>query len=288
LFLVQLASLELVNVNFAINIICILGIGTLGIAHGAIDDVLYGVKEKKIKLIFIGKYLAGMMLFGLLWALTPGLALLIFLFVSAFHFGQTQLVEYQIKSKIISSLLYFSWGSFVILAMFALNREELLQSNYTTIDLPYSYFFILENSSTLLITFTSLLSILFTGLVTKNIIPVSSILKEVYLLGLVLCSFYVLEPFVAFALFFVLIHSLKAINQEFEFCKHKKITKNIVQFLLLFLPLTICSIFGILSIISGLLYLNHGEVIPYVSLILVSCLTIPHSFVMDKFYNFLR
>ena len=287
LLLVQLTSLELVNVNLVINIICVLGIGTLGIAHGAIDDVLYGVKERKSKFVFIGKYLAGMALIGLLWLLASDVAILIFLFVSAFHFGQTQLVEYKIKSKLLKNTLCFSWGSFIILAMLSLNQEALSGLSYTTFDLPYSYSFILDNSSILLICFSSLLTALFVVLGIKKTISVSSILKELYLLALVLCSFYVLEPFVAFALFFVLIHSLKAVNQEFEFCKHR-VTKNMNQFLVLFLPLTACSIVAVMLFLFGLLYFNHGEIIPYALLILISCITIPHSFVMDKFYNLLK
>lgn len=285
LILLQLMSLELLYLEWSINIICAMGIATLGVAHGSIDDILHGAGQGKPRIFFIIKYIVSILLFGLLWLTIPNVAFFIFLAASAFHFGQTQLIELNINSRMLSSCLYFLWGSFVILLMFTFNREDLLGIDYHLLALPQLYYDILGNARLYLVATSLLLLALFAILFINKRLSTSLVLREFYLLFLITCSFMILKPFIAFSVFFILIHSMQAIQQEFEFCKQQKIANHPLQFILLFLPLTISSLLVVGGFIAGLSYFNYSSFIPFALLILLSCVTIPHCFVMDKFYR---
>ncbi|MEM9919525.1 MAG: Brp/Blh family beta-carotene 15,15'-dioxygenase [Bacteroidota bacterium] len=286
LFLLQLNSLESASVDSVVNIICVISIATLGIAHGAIDNILHGANKGMSKFFFILKYLLIMLLFAIFWFVTPNLAFLVFLILSAYHFGQTQLVDYKISSKLVSGFMYFLWGGIVILLMLFFNKEHLMELRGAEYNLPEVYFHLVTHSQAYLLSFAGLLVAIFAKIRIDGAISNSALFKETYLMALITCSFLLMEPFIAFALFFVLVHSLKAISQEFTFCKEKLIIQNTVQFFLLFLPLTISSLVGISVVLLLVVQFSHLSLIPYTLLVLLSCITIPHSFVMNRFYNF--
>lgn len=285
LVLLQSKSLENVIFEQVVNGMCVIGIATVGVAHGAIDDILHGSGKGRQRLFFILKYLAAIVLFGTIWFVSSNLAFFIFLSTSAFHFGQTQLTGLNIKSKGVAGFLFFLWGSFVILCMFAFNKELLLETNYDTIFVPELYYHIVAHAEIYLIIVSSIIPIVLIGLSLKRAVSMSVLLREFFLLFLIAWSFLVLEPFVAFSIFFILIHSSQALHQEYEFCKKEKIAKNALQFVSLFLPLTI----GLLVIVGvflyALIYFKHADFIPIALIILLSCVTIPHCFVMDQFYK---
>jgi Brp/Blh family beta-carotene 15,15'-monooxygenase len=271
--------------NNVIYSLCGLGILTLGIAHGAIDNILYGAKPGKSNIHFIIKYLVIVALFALTWFALPNLAFLLFLGVSAYHFGQSQFAEYKFRSKLLSKGLFFSWGSIVLFLMFFFNGEEIVSYQSTYLDfytmlnhlINYSTYYLLGSSSLYFIL------LLFAMLYEK--ISFQSLFKEIYLLGLIACSMYIFPVFIAFSLFFVWMHSLQVIRQELEYCKEKLQIGKIRDFIILFLPLTSVSIVATAAIVLLIIALNMEQYIPYVLLIILSCITIPHSFVMEKFYD---
>jgi hypothetical protein len=93
------------------------------------------------------------------------------------------------------------------------------------------------------------------------------------------------SAFIAFSLFFVCLHSLKVMFQEYFYCKEKLQLNSVYQFVRLLLPLTIISLMGIIFILIVVFKFDKLDLIPYILLILLSCITIPHSFVMEKFYS---
>jgi lycopene beta-cyclase len=100
------------------------GVGLLlvGIPHGAIDHLLkQGSLHWKIDLFFIAKYLGTAAFYLLFWLFSPQLALALFLLYSAWHFGQTDIQEWQPSSyKPAKSLI---WGS-TLLAILLLGHAS--------------------------------------------------------------------------------------------------------------------------------------------------------------------
>ncbi|MFT4879457.1 MAG: Brp/Blh family beta-carotene 15,15'-monooxygenase [Flavobacteriales bacterium] len=283
--LLFLLSLQSELMDQIINAVCALGILTLGIAHGAIDNILYGAKPGKSNSGFIFRYVLIIAMIAIIWLLLPNLAFLLFLVVSAYHFGQSQFTEYQFKPKMLSKVLFLSWGSTIILLLLHFNGQESLTLQETYFNFPPILNHLIEHSTIYLISSASIYMTTLLVISYLNKLSVHSFFKEAYILLLIMVSIFLFPAFIAFSLFFVWLHSCKTIMQEFEYCKEHLQIKTLKKFIRLFLPLTIASILGTVLIVFVAFKFGQTHLIPYILLILISCVTIPHSFVMDKFYS---
>lgn len=85
------------------------GLFTVGIPHGAVDHLLgTGTLKNRPSPVFMLGYLGIMLLYLIVWSLVPLPALLLFIGYSAFHFGQSDLLEWNIKAP--NPLKSFLWG----------------------------------------------------------------------------------------------------------------------------------------------------------------------------------
>ena len=280
----QLLSLENIEVEHVINIVCVLAMSSIGIAHGAIDHILSKSTFKKSDTVFISRYLLAMIIIAIVWFWQPNLGVVLFLLISALHFGQTQLIETQFDSKYINYLMQFSWGVTVLSSLLHFNRDIEYDANKLVYGMPPILSDIMEWALYSLIVSSIILFVLFIIGYQRKVISVQGISMELYLLTLIFLSGYFLPPLVAFALFFVLIHSLKAISQEYSYCLENKLVNNIKNFIRKLLPLTIVSLIGTFIILGLYKWLYGLEDIPILIFVLISSITVPHTVVMDKFY----
>jgi Brp/Blh family beta-carotene 15,15'-monooxygenase len=89
-----------------------------GVPHGALDLYIdqHIHKDKANQKIFLLKYLANIVLYAVVWYFFPILALIIFILITAYHFGE---IDWMGKSntplqKIIYTLLGFAWILFLL------------------------------------------------------------------------------------------------------------------------------------------------------------------------------
>jgi len=111
---------ELSSVHLTVLVV---GLLAVGIPHGALDH-LTGVitKNKKVSLRFIFIYLLLMVpIFGL-WYFYPFIGLLLFVLYSAWHFGQTDMNHWGLKSYWMSIF----WGITLLLYMFFSHDQEFI------------------------------------------------------------------------------------------------------------------------------------------------------------------
>jgi Brp/Blh family beta-carotene 15,15'-monooxygenase len=93
---------------------------TLGIPHGAldfyIDQKLNAGAGKNHKYVFLLKYLLNMLAYGLVWYFLPTIAILIFIGLTAFHFGEIDWLgkSYTGIHKLVYSILGLSWILFLL------------------------------------------------------------------------------------------------------------------------------------------------------------------------------
>ena len=96
----------------------LLAAGTIiiGIPHGATDNHVYRhVLPRGGVFSFYAGYLLIAGIYGLLWALAPTASLLIFLLLSIYHFGQSDLFYVQMpENAAVKKLAYLPWGAFVL------------------------------------------------------------------------------------------------------------------------------------------------------------------------------
>jgi Brp/Blh family beta-carotene 15,15'-monooxygenase len=128
---------------------------TLGIPHGALDfyiDQKINVgADKNHGYIFLFKYLMNMLVYGLVWYFLPTIAILIFIGLTAFHFGEIDWLgkSYNGIHKLCYSILGLSWILFLLsknihtaIDVFVLLGQSKMQANeyiyYANIVLPIS------------------------------------------------------------------------------------------------------------------------------------------------------
>lgn len=107
--------------------IAVAGILIAGIPHGAMDHVtasfLEGTKFRLLR--YLIQYILSALLYLAVWFLFPGIALLLFLLLTAWHFGETDLVCF--TSKKISPVIIFSYGFSLLMWLLMKDADTTLQ-----------------------------------------------------------------------------------------------------------------------------------------------------------------
>ena len=102
-------------------VLMIFGLLIIGIPHGALDHFTEAInKGKKITFKFVSRYLILMVPIFFIWIWQPFIALLLFLIYSAWHFGQTDVNQWGIQSRIIG----FLWGSVILSSLFITHVKD--------------------------------------------------------------------------------------------------------------------------------------------------------------------
>ena len=246
---------------------------SIGIPHGSVDHIIAFINPKArkfdSKLVFYLTYLSLIIINIFLWALSPFFGLLLFLIISCYHFGETQVIGYNsTKNK----LLNFVVGANILLSLFLNNIFELqdilyILPQFAELDLSAfdNVFFLLISVAVLM------LSII--NFEIKRKIPLYAEITILYMV------FFHTDLLTSFALYFGFCHSLPMLMLEYKEFENE----NFIIFYLKTLPFTI------LSIIFGfLLYQFNNDLLTSDNLILfvfivISSLTLPHVFIMKDF-----
>jgi len=269
--------------------LCLPFILFIGIPHGAIDNLLY-LREKKLNNTqFISIYLIVVFSNVLLWMFFPICAYLVFLIISAYHFGQSQFAHYFKETGLLQRLLAISWGVSLLSALIYFNIEEI--QKIMLADEHFLVFDLLHQTQHMHYLFlaSSLITLALMVLLTiKKAIKKEMFLLETVVFFLILLSFEVMPFLIGFTLYFVILHSLKVLNEEYHFLSAKKEVGSWKGFISLLAPLTLFSFLGI-ALIFLLIYLeliaySYG----YCLLIIISSITLPHVFVMNRFYQLFK
>jgi Brp/Blh family beta-carotene 15,15'-monooxygenase len=102
-------------------------IGATGIPHGALDHLIAKVNAEQENNSFtisrfLLRYVAVIVLYGICWLKLPGLSLVIFLLISAWHFGETDL--HAANSIFLWQICRFLWGNLVLLIILLSHTEQ--------------------------------------------------------------------------------------------------------------------------------------------------------------------
>jgi Brp/Blh family beta-carotene 15,15'-monooxygenase len=259
-----------------------------GIPHGAIDNVLY-LRNNKIKNThFIAIYLVFVASNIAIWIFSPTIAYVLFLFLSAYHFGQSQFTHYFDKQPSSHKALYLFWGISILSGLLYFNIAE--THSIMVQHEEFAVFSPLHQEVDMLYLFlaSTLLTVSFIIYLTaKKFLTIENMFMELLVISLVLICFYLLPFLIGFTLYFIVLHSFKVLKEEYHFLDSKKEISSFKGFIQLIAPFTLLSVFGILFLF-GLIYLDvltfsYG----YCLLIVISSITLPHVFVMNKFYGIL-
>jgi Brp/Blh family beta-carotene 15,15'-monooxygenase len=272
-----------IDIQLVISLIFIV---LIGIPHGAIDHLL--VKQEGIKkpLKFYTFYIGLLLINFIVWMSFPVAGLISFLAISAYHFGQSQFASINLINPFFSRMLYLFWGVSILSGLIYFNYDEVQlivkQSKDLSIiiDLPNPIY--IKN----LLVYSSIGSAAsLTLLKIKKIISLEQLITELLFFGLIHICFFLLPILIGFTLYFIVLHSLKVLIEEFEYLQKIKSILGLKSFILQLLPYTLLSILGgaFLFILNmqGYFYMSSA----FILLVLVSSITLPHSIVMESFYH---
>ena len=256
----------------------------VGIPHGSLDHLLLPSKGIKSKLRFYLFYLGLIIANLLVWNYSHITGLTLFFIISSYHFGESQLFKFKINNKIITHLTYLSWGASVIFSFLFYNIDELqLLSNSfedtrnlilnINIEL-FSYLFLLSN----IITF-----IMFILFIYKFKVRVNKVISEVFFLFVIHLSSFLFPLLICFTLFFIILHSLPSLVNQYNHFKKDNTEFTFKDFIYLMAPYSLVSILFLvfISFCSFTNVINYS--VPLISIILISVITLPHSFIISKF-----
>ena len=246
---------------------------SIGIPHGSVDHIIAFInpsaRKFESKSIFYLTYVSLIILNIILWIISPFLGLLVFLIISCYHFGETQVIGYNSTDN---KLLNFVVGANILLSLFLNNIAELQEILYIIPEFSNLDLSGFDNVFFLLIS----VAILMLSIINFDIKRKVPLYAEITILYMV---FFHTDLLTSFALYFGFCHSLPMLMLEFKEFKND----NFAKFYLKTLPFTI------LSIIFGfLLYQYNNDLLTSDNLILfvfivISSLTVPHVFIMKDF-----
>jgi len=258
-----------------------------GIPHGALDHLMHFKSTKndpKNLLLFYSRYLGLVFIIAAVWYFLPKLMFIVFLLISAHHFGQSQL--FVIKgSKYIKHLFYACWGTLLLSAIIFYNYPECLSifTSITWLDAE-SWLFKSIWSTSLIISAVSMLA-LSVFLIVNNKQNIKTLVEEWVILALLILLSIKANAVIAFAVYFGLWHSLRSLLIEYKTLSNIFSRYSIGQFLVNLAPFTLLAIFFL--VISYFIF-NHfsTQISLYMFFIIfISTLTVPHLFVMNDIYE---
>jgi lycopene beta-cyclase len=250
----------------------IAGLLLVGIPHGAVDHLLVASKNFNL-LKFVVQYLLIIAAYFIVWQWFPVFSLLLFIAYSAFHFGESEMVEMQVSMQSFTQKLFaFVIGLSILLfiifshlneSMLVLNNMKGIKVLIETID-----FFQYKNA-VIAISYFSLL-------------PLWWISKKtcLFLMGILLLGTQ-MPLMLAFGLYFVGSHSVNAwrhIASKLQIAPQKLYLES--------LPFNV----GALIIFIVFLYLQNANaqlIQSYAAtfFIFLACLSLPHIILMHLFYK---
>ena len=248
---------------------------TFGILHGANDLLLIrniGTKEEKLSLLKLLVYYLIVVGFGaLLFWIIPWFALLLFIIVSGYHFGEQQFQN--IEKSILFKIFEFTYGLFILMLLFIFHVKEVQEVilNITSVAISESYF-------SIGLAITTLLLIILGFYFSRKLIEFRSkwILEVFYLLVFTII-FKVSSLIWGFAIYFILWHSIPSIINQVIYLNGEFNRKNFGIYIKSAFAYWLISLIGIAT-----LYLLFKDVKIFNALFFsfLAAITFPHVLVI--------
>lgn len=247
----------------------VLGMFLIGIPHGAVDHLLENNHASfRINLLFVLKYIGLALLNFILWITIPKMALLFFLFYSAWHFGQTDFKEWQ--PQISNQFKFLAWGTLIlsIILLGHVNETNGILNDMNAALIPFSY----KNAK--MVSFVLIAIGIIWAIAEKRWKMLQTVL------AILICN--ELPLLTAFGIYFIGQHSYSGWSHL-----KRGMKLNNQSLFRKALPFT----FGALLMFVGMALLMKNDILHYnknwisIFFVFISCISFPHIIAMNKFYS---
>ncbi|HCQ12853.1 Brp/Blh family beta-carotene 15,15'-dioxygenase [Flavobacterium sp.] len=275
-----------INVTFSPNYQQVIGfvvIFLFGILHGANDLALFqkiSATKKSISLKKLTLYYIGIVIFGaLLFYSIPIVALLLFIFFSSYHFGEQHWNTIETKEKNSWITLFQTiYGLFIFSLLFSFHEIEVKKIIYQ-----------ITNTSIELLDFKWIticigLLMIASGIKVNSVSQKfkSEIVVNIFYLIVFAIIFKTADLVWAFAIYFVIWHSLSSIEEQINYLYGSFTLKNFRSYFISAFPYWITSLFGIF-----ILYFifKDKELFNALFFSFLAAITFPHTIIIIKMQN---
>ncbi|MFK7832603.1 MAG: Brp/Blh family beta-carotene 15,15'-dioxygenase [Winogradskyella sp.] len=249
---------------------------TIGIVHGANDISLIGLltkNSKKATNTYLLVYLALIAFTCFVFFKFPPVALLIFIAFSCYHFGEQHFYDKLEHKSAVNNVLFFGYGALIFGMLFYFNSEATLEIIFELAGLS-----LLRMHFLVLAILGATITILFYALNRENFKKEYNVFEELFLILLFALVFQLATLLWAFAIYFIIWHSLPSLKDQTQ-ALYGSVTKtNFLKYLKSSLLNWAISIIG-LAIVY---YISVVFQIRFIVLFFafLSAITIPHVIVM--------
>ena len=253
---------------------------SIGIIHGANDLLILSTKDKKNKTFMKNLiiYISIISFCLLIYFISSFLAIILFVLLSSYHFGEEHLSS-RIKVNLIFNSIYFlAYGLFIFSLLF---YQSLFDVDKIMMELTGTSFSKIQVEITL-ITSTILLfsGSLYLIMIKKN--DWMLFFKEFFYLVLLFFVFSTSSLILGFAIYFIFWHSIPSIIHQIEFISGNLNKKNILFYIKKALIYWVISVVGLLGLYQIVPQIDLFSSVVFVILFAV---TAPHTWVMHKMKN---
>ncbi len=274
----------LIQIQYPIFVVLIL---LIGIPHGATDFLLYkrlqgeALKKKHIFRFFL-YYLAAAFGYLLCWLTLPAFALILFLIISAYHFGQSNW-QYLQLSRFKSFVLYSVWGTCVLggALLWHWDESSVIIGQLLGGALTWTNSEMASVQWLLLLLCISLII----GLRLIRSLNTQQMFREIT--NLVVLSFVLFHTplLVGFALYFALWHSLGSLLNQVAFFRRQTPSFTLLHYYIQAAPYTLLSLVGLFLLVLGKPFFGSDVSLISLFFVLIACITLPHIFLVEESYK---
>lgn len=249
---------------------------SIGIIHGSNDFTILR-KQQKGTISFIkstGVYLFLMLLCIISYLINSYLAILFFIVLSSYHFGEQHLENKISGKKIVKSLIYILYGLLIFSLIFIENMNDVdtIMLNLTGSLIPKVWI------KMLLLFSSSMMLILYGYQRLKKIAFHFNIIRELFYVFLLYLVFKTSSLILGFAIYFVLWHSIPSILDQTKFLWGDKTKKALLNY---FKTAFVYWIISIVGLLIAYYYLTENLFSSVIFLVLFA-VTAPHVWVMNR------
>ena len=278
--LIILGTLCCVILNYTISetyvdILSGFGILTFGIVHGANDLLLINKTTDTTKSIFTQFfiYLTLVLLFFIFFYVIPSLALITFIILSSYHFGEQQWTLFEKTNNNIIKILYFSYGLLIFSILFYFNFNEVSFIIKDITDQSFDLTFFKK-----LLIYSSLTTLIISIMLFKHL--KNQLLIQIFLLIFFLITVYFTDLLMSFAIYFVLWHSLPSILEQSKFLFGSSERTHLKIYLKKASLYWILSILGLT--VTYYIFKDSQSQLLSIFFSFLAAITFPHTFVISK------
>ena len=255
---------------------------SFGILHGANDLQLINQIEEVKKVNFIkilGAYVLLVLLSVLLFMKLPLFALILFILVSSYHFGEQNWQQIlQNSNKVISIVMQCSYGLLILSSIFYFNTVEVekIILKITALSITETQFLILFVTAIVMYLIAAII------LVVQNKQILSPIIEQSLYLLILCIIFKAASLILGFAIYFILWHSIPSLYDQIKFMYGSYNVENFKKYFRSAFWYWIVSLAGVF-----ILYFVSKDMVIFDALFFsfLASITFPHFIVIVKMYK---